>query len=110
MNQALLQELCRNSIAQAVYIHGIARYEVCYLLAQDSRTFGIYATSCRFTVRPYNFMAAARAVRRHNKHIFLSRSLFHYGAYNFGNDFSRFLNNNRITDANVLFFYIIFIM
>ena len=110
MNEPLSQELLDDSVAQAVDIHGIAGDEVGDFFTDDRRAIRVSAAPGRFPVAADDGTAAGRAGRGHGKDFFRAVPLFRERADDFRNNFTGFLDDDGIADADIFFFDVIFVM
>ena len=110
MYQMMVQELADDGIAETVYIHGITGNEVSNPFKDNSGAVRIDTARSCFSFPAYDGTATARTPVRHRKYPFTAIPVGRNGPDDFRNDFPRLLNDDGITDADIFFTYIVFIM
>ena len=110
MDEPLSQELLDDGVTQAVDVHGIAGDEVGDFFTDDRRAIRVSAAPGRFPVAADDGTAAGRAGRRHGEDCFRTVTPFRQGADDFRDNFTGFLDDDGITDADIFFFDVIFVV
>ena len=109
-HQSCIQKLVDYRGAAAFNIHGIPGRKMNQAFPAQRRAMGICTAVSRFPFFAGNRPTAFRALLRHDKRHRRFRPQFFYNGKHLGNDFRRFVDDDRITDPDIFFQNKIFIV